>query len=77
METVLNTLPGNLGDRTIDLQDSDTTLRHFNYTGSLWETESYTENRTAESSDSDAQWIESLFTLVPDGETPATPDKAK
>jgi hypothetical protein len=59
-----HTLPGNLGDRTIYLQDGDTRLRHFSYTGSLWETESYTENRTAELSDGDRQWIESLFALV-------------
>ncbi|HBE66437.1 MAG TPA: hypothetical protein DDX19_27530 [Rhodopirellula baltica] len=68
-----HTLPGNLGDRTIDLQNGETNLRHFSYTGSLWETESYTENRTAELSDSDARWIESLFALVPDGESPQLP----
>ncbi|XZE52881.1 hypothetical protein SH139x_004588 [Planctomycetaceae bacterium SH139] len=72
-----HTLPGNLGDRTIDLQDGDTKLRHFSYTGSLWETESYTENRTAELPDSDAQWIASLFARVPNDASPETAQKAK
>ncbi len=72
-----HTLPGNLDDQRIDLQYGDTRLRHFSYAGSLWETESYTENRTAELSDSDAQWIESLFAHVPNGSSPGTAEKAK
>ncbi len=72
-----HTLPGNLGDRTIDLHDGDTKLRHFSYTGSLWETESYTENRTAELSISDAQWIESLFAQFPVDESYENPERAK
>ena len=72
-----HTLPGNLDDRTIDLHDGDTKLRHFSYTGSLWETESYTENRTAELADTDARWIESLFARVPDHESRAAAEKAK
>lgn len=67
-----HTLPGHFGDRTIDLQDGETTLRQFSYTGSLWETESYTENRTAALSSSDSQWIDALFARVPEGESPAT-----
>ncbi len=67
-----HTLPGHLDDRTIDLLDGENRLRHFSYTGKLWETKSYTENRTAELSETDRQWIESLFSAVPDGE--ATPD---
>jgi len=72
-----HTLPGNLGDRTIRLQDGDTRLKHFCYTGSLWECGSYTENRTAELSDSDRQWIESLFARVPDEASAETSGKAK
>jgi hypothetical protein len=66
-----HTLPGNLGDRTIDLLDGETPLRHFSYTGSLWETDSYTENRTAELSGTDRQWIESLFAVVSESEMSA------
>lgn len=58
------TLPGDIGDRTIELRLANTTLRRFSYTGSLWETESYTGNRTAELPDGDTQWIESLFEHV-------------
>ncbi len=72
-----HTLPGNLGDRTISLQDGGARLRHFSYTGSLWEAGSYTENRTAELSDDDRQWIESLFALVLNEESTETFDKAK
>lgn len=72
-----HTLPGNLGDRTIELLDGETKLRQFSYTGTLWETESSTENRTAKLSDADAQWIESLFALVADGESSALHDKSK
>lgn len=62
-----HTLPGNLGERTITLLDGETRVRNFNYTGILWESESYTENRTAELSEADKQFIESLFAKVPDG----------
>jgi hypothetical protein len=72
-----HTLPGNLSDRTIYLQDGDAKLRHFSYTGSLWETESYTENRTAKLSDGDRQWIESLFALVLNEVSTETSEKAK
>lgn len=63
-----HTLPGNLDDRTIDLLDGENKLRHFSYTGVLWETESYTENRTAELSEADRRWIESIFAMVPQRE---------
>lgn len=76
-KTYWHTLPGNIGDRTIYLQDGDTRLRHFSYTGSLWETESYTENRTTELSDRDRQWIESLFALVPNEVSKEASNKAK
>lgn len=72
-----HTLPGDLGHRTIDLYDGDNKLRHFSYTGSLWETESYTENRTAELSDSDAQWIESLFARVSNDVSSEAAERAK
>ena len=62
-----HTLPGNLGERTITLLDGEDKVRNFNYTGVLWESESYTENRTAELTDADTQFIESLFAKVPDG----------
>lgn len=72
-----HTLPASLTDRTIELLDGDTKLRHFSYTGSLWETESYTENRTAELSHSDAQWLESLFADVPINASSEASKKAK
>jgi len=56
-----HTLPGDLDERTIEIYDGDTKLRAFSYTGTLWESESYTENRTTELSDVDRQWIDSLF----------------
>lgn len=56
-----HTLPGNLGDQTIEIYDGNTKLRTFSYTGELWESESYTKNRTTELSDVDRQWIDSLF----------------
>lgn len=56
-----HTLPGNLGDRTIEIYDGDVRLRTFSYDGTLWESDSYTENRTAELDDDDRQWISSLF----------------
>lgn len=72
-----HTLPGNLGDRTIDLHRGDTKLRRFSYTGLLWETDSYTDNRTAELSESDAQWIESLFARVPTDTSSEAAEKSK
>ncbi len=72
-----HTLPGDLGDRTIELLDGKTSLRRFSFTGSLWECKSYTENRTAELSDSDVQWIESLFALVSVRRSPPAPEAAK
>ena len=72
-----HTLPNNLGDRTIDVYNGGNKLRHFSYTGSLWETASYTENRTAELSDSDAQWIESLFAHVPNDVSSEAAERAK
>lgn len=72
-----HTLPGHLNDRTIDLLDGEHRLRHFSYTGTLWETESYTENRTAKLSETDRQWIESLFSEVPEGETSPESEPAK
>ena len=56
-----HTLPGHLRERTIEIYNGDTKLRTFPYTGTLWESKSYTENRTAELSDADQQWIDSLF----------------
>ncbi len=76
-KTYRTTLPGNIGDRTIGLQVGDTRLRHFSYTGLLWETGSYTEIRTAELSDHEMQWIESLFDLIPNEGATETSDKAK
>ena len=72
-----HTLPGNLNERTIDLLDGENRLRQFSYTGALWETESYTENRTAELSETDRQWIESLFSAVPESDTSPNPELAK
>ena len=72
-----HTLPGHLNERTIDLLDGEDRLRHFSYTGSLWETESYTENRTADLSDSDRLWIESLFSALPEAEMSSEAEQAK
>lgn len=60
-----HTLPNHLDAQTIEFHDGGTKLGHFNYTGVLWETDSYTKNRTTELSDADRQWIESLFEMVP------------
>lgn len=70
-----HTLPGNLGEQTIALLDGENKLRHFDYTGALWESESYTENRTAELSEADRQFIESLFTKILDASQ--NPEAAK
>jgi hypothetical protein len=59
-KTYWHTLPGNLGDRSIDLYHGDNRLRHFSYTGTLWEIES-DKVRTAELTSVDREWIESLF----------------
>jgi hypothetical protein len=56
-----HTLPGNLGDRSFDMYADSNKLRHFSYTGVLWENERYDSNRTAVLSDEDQEWIESLF----------------
>ncbi|MFO0911423.1 MAG: hypothetical protein U0795_00580 [Pirellulales bacterium] len=69
-----HTLPGYIGDQTISLFDGETKLRHFDYDGGLWETESYNENRTAQLADADRQFIESLFNEVSDGSQPHEPD---
>ncbi len=74
-KTYWHTLPGNLGEQTIALLDGENKLRHFDYTGALWESESYTENRTADLSEGDRQFIESLFTKFPDGSQ--SPETAK
>ncbi|MEL6110595.1 MAG: hypothetical protein AAFU85_31705 [Planctomycetota bacterium] len=60
-----HTLPGNLGEKVIVLRNGDDELRRFSYTGGLWETESYTRNRTARLSDEDAKWVKSLFRFEP------------
>lgn len=64
-----HTLPGHLDERTITLLDGESKMRGFSYPGSLWETHSYSENRTGELSEADHQWLESLFALVSDEET--------
>lgn len=64
-----HTLPADLGVRTITLQDGGTKLLQFNFTGTLWVTESYSENWTAELSDSDAEWLTALFDRAPDDES--------
>lgn len=71
------TLPAGLDARTINLQDRGTILRRFSYHGVLWETSSHTQCRTAEISGSDAAWIESLFTVVSDADSPAKLLKAR
>ncbi len=72
-----HTLPGNLGERSITLLDGETEVRNFNYTGVLWESDSYTENRTAELSMADKQFIESLFDKVPDDSSRETANENK
>ncbi len=72
-----HTLPGNLGERSITLLDGETEVRNFNYTGVLWESDSYTENRTAELSVADKQFIESLFAKVPDDSRTETANESK
>ena len=63
-----HTLPGNVNDRTITLLDDGNALRRFSYTGELWETDSYTENRTAVLTDADRLYFDSLFAAVLDNE---------
>ena len=72
-----HTLPANLNERTIELREGQTKLRNFSYTGSLWESESYTKNRTAELSDTDKNWIESLFAKVPKDVASSVVDEVK
>ena len=74
---MFNTLPSHLGERTITLIGGENRLRSFSYTGTLWETESYTENRTTQLSEIDRQWIESLFAALPESETPADAELGK
>lgn len=69
-----HTLPGDLGEQTIELLDGETVLRRFSYAGDLWETASYTENRTTELTATDRQWIESLFDIVPNPDTSNWPN---
>lgn len=64
-EPYWHTLPGNLGDRSIDLLADGERLRHFAYTGVLWENERYDSNRTATLLDADREWIEMLFDQIP------------
>ena len=56
-----HTLPGNLGSQAIEIYEGEAKLRAFSCTGALWESQSYTRNRTTELSDVDRQWIDSLF----------------
>lgn len=63
-EPYWHTLPGNLGDRTIDVFLGEAKLRHLSYTGVLWENERYDSNRTASLTDSDREWLESLFDSI-------------
>lgn len=74
-KTYWHTLPETLRERTIELLDGESKLRQFSYTGTLWETESYTENRTAKLAESDRRFIESLFAELPDES--GTPDGAE
>ena len=67
-ETYWHTLPGNLGERTIDIYSDGTKLRHMSFTGVLWENERYDSNRTASLTQTDRDWIESLFNGVSTGE---------
>ncbi len=67
-ETYWHTLPGNLGERTIDIYSDGTNLRHMSFTGVLWENERYDSNRTASLTQTDRDWIESLFNGVSTGE---------
>ena len=67
-ETYWHTLPGNLGERTIDIYSDGTNLRHMSFTGVLWENERYDSNRTASLTQTDRDWIESLFNGVSAGE---------
>lgn len=60
-----DTLPGQLSQRSITLRDDQTPLCHFDYTGTLWEGGSYTELRTAELSEEDRRWLDSLFAMIP------------
>ncbi|WP_199590193.1 hypothetical protein [Bremerella cremea] len=60
-----DTLPGNLGQQKIVLLDGKADLRHFSYTGALWESTSYTEQRTAALSEEDRKWLEFLFAMIP------------
>ncbi|MGI9474745.1 MAG: hypothetical protein ACR2NZ_24650 [Rubripirellula sp.] len=62
-KTYWHTLPAHLSDKSIDLYRDDTRLQHFSYTGTLWEIEAYDKVRTAELSEDDRRWIESLFTM--------------
>ena len=60
-KTYWHTLPGNIGDRTIDVYLDGEKLRHLSYTGVLWENVQYDSNRTATLSKDDQQWLEFLF----------------
>ena len=64
-----HTLPANKDDRSIVLHDGDTELCTFGYNGVLWESSSYDDNRTAELTDADRDWVESLFAQISDSET--------
>lgn len=71
-----DTLPGDLGERTIVLLDRHNELRRFNYTGTLWESNSYTEQRTAVLSEGDRKWLESLFVAIPAKDNSATAESS-
>ena len=64
-EPYWHTLPGSLGDRSIDLFAEGEKLQHFSYTGVLWEIERYDSNRTATLAATDREWIEALFARIP------------
>ncbi len=63
--TYWHTLPGDLGDRSIYLLSDGKELRHFTYTGVLWESNAYDDNRMATLGATDRDWLDSLFGLIP------------
>ncbi|KAA1257299.1 hypothetical protein LF1_54480 [Rubripirellula obstinata] len=63
-----HTLPGDVGDRSIRLTSGGDTLRTLCYTGILWESDAYDDVRTAELSDGDRDWVDSLFSRIDNAE---------
>ena len=66
-ETYWHTLPGNLGERTIEIYSNGEKLRKMSYTGVLWEHSDKLDDRIARLSDADSDWLEGLFEAMKTG----------